>query len=121
MPHQMKNKNNNRKGFVEKYNHEGKFTSLLFISVQRAESLQSESTKYLKFLDLPQNGFRHKRYILWIQSRSWIVNLNEANYFLRKHALKYWVACAVLAGFWKARGWVAGYRELGKGGKVVRK
>ena len=29
MPHQMKNENSNRKGFVEKYNHEGKFTPLL--------------------------------------------------------------------------------------------
>lgn len=61
----MKNKNNNRKGFVKKYNHEGKFISLLSLtrvnlSTSGAESQKSEPTKYLKFLDLPQNGFSHK-------------------------------------------------------------
>lgn len=57
-------------------------------SASGAESQKSEPTKYLKFLDPPQNGFRYNRHILWIQSRSWIVNLNEAKKFPKKASVK---------------------------------
>ena len=38
------------------------------LSVQGAESLRSEPTKYLKFLDLPQNGSLDPKQILDSQS-----------------------------------------------------
>ena len=66
---------------------ESKSTAPVRVS-SRIESQKSEPTKYLKFLDPPQNGFRYNRHILWIQSRSWIVNLNEAKKFPKKASVK---------------------------------
>ena len=58
------------------------------LSESGAESQKSEPKEYLKFLDPPQNGFRHNRHILWVQSRSWIVNLNEAKNFPKTACVK---------------------------------
>ena len=78
MPHQMKNNNNQKKRVCRK---DISPLTRVNLSESGTESQKSEPKKYLKFLDPPQNVFRHNRHILWIQSRSWIVNLNEAKNF----------------------------------------
>ena len=89
MPRQRTNKNNNNRNMlckkVQSLNfhlspHESKFFSV---------REQVNKTKYLRFWDPPQNSSRHSRHILWIQSRSLMVNLNETQ---NSNFLRHWIS-----------------------------